>query len=131
MSEFFRTNMGHKFYGSDVPKIARNLGRIADALEKANELEEKAQAAKEHAKHMAEHEVPSIWNVKVTQKVDTDVLHRDDIETFGFGTEMDEMVGIYPYEVKTAEQALEKFHNEIPVKNLDHYEIEAVPVGVK
>ena len=32
--EFFQTGMGHKFYGSDVPRIANALERIADALER-------------------------------------------------------------------------------------------------
>ncbi len=34
MSEFFKTLMGRKFYEADVPRIARALERIADALEK-------------------------------------------------------------------------------------------------
>jgi len=32
--EFFRTMMGRKFYESDVPRVAKALERIADALEK-------------------------------------------------------------------------------------------------
>ena len=33
MIEFFQTQMGHKFYESDVPRIASALERIADRLE--------------------------------------------------------------------------------------------------
>ncbi len=31
--EFFQTQMGHKFYESDVPRIAKALERIADKLD--------------------------------------------------------------------------------------------------
>jgi hypothetical protein len=41
MLEFFQTIMGRKYYEHDVPEIARQLKRIADALEKQNELKEK------------------------------------------------------------------------------------------
>lgn len=34
MPEFFETRMGRAFYERDVPKIARQLTRIADALER-------------------------------------------------------------------------------------------------
>ncbi len=39
--DFFQTVMGKKHYEHDVPEIARQLKRIADALEKQNELKEK------------------------------------------------------------------------------------------
>lgn len=32
--EFFQTRMGVRFYEADVPRIARSMERIADALEK-------------------------------------------------------------------------------------------------
>ena len=32
--EFFQTGMGRKFYDHDIPEIARQLKRLADALEK-------------------------------------------------------------------------------------------------
>ncbi|MCC6644562.1 MAG: hypothetical protein IT374_03195 [Polyangiaceae bacterium] len=31
---FHRTQMGHRFYEHTVPELARNLGRVADLLEK-------------------------------------------------------------------------------------------------
>jgi len=40
MVEFFQSRMGHIFYEGTVPRMVRALERIADALEKANELEE-------------------------------------------------------------------------------------------
>ena len=33
MPEFFQTNMGHKFYGGDVPRITKALESIAKSLE--------------------------------------------------------------------------------------------------
>ena len=32
--DFFRTVMGQRFYNHTVPELVRNLGRIADALER-------------------------------------------------------------------------------------------------
>lgn len=37
--QFFQTPMGRKFYERDVPDIAKQLERIADALEKQNEAD--------------------------------------------------------------------------------------------
>lgn len=36
MSEvpFYRTQMGHRFYEHTVPELARNVGRVADLLER-------------------------------------------------------------------------------------------------
>ena len=34
MSEFFRTQMGHRFYESTMPSIARELARLNDNLER-------------------------------------------------------------------------------------------------
>ena len=36
MSEtpFYRTQMGHRFYEHTVPELAKNLGRVADLLER-------------------------------------------------------------------------------------------------
>lgn len=34
MSDFYRTQMGHRFYESTMPRIAAALERIATALEK-------------------------------------------------------------------------------------------------
>lgn len=31
---FYRTQMGHRFYEHTVPEFARNLARVADALER-------------------------------------------------------------------------------------------------
>jgi len=39
--KFFETRMGHKFYGHDVPEIAKQLKRLADAIEGIRELMEK------------------------------------------------------------------------------------------
>jgi hypothetical protein len=45
--QFFQTIMGKRFYEGQVPRIASALGRIADALEKQNELEAEAQQEKD------------------------------------------------------------------------------------
>ena len=37
MSDFFRTHMGQKFYEGTMPRIAKALERIADALVKIAE----------------------------------------------------------------------------------------------
>ena len=34
MSDFFRTQMGHRFYESTMPSIARELARLNDNLER-------------------------------------------------------------------------------------------------
>jgi len=41
MSEFFRTQMGRKFYDTDIPQLVKVLERIASQMEKKNKLEEK------------------------------------------------------------------------------------------
>lgn len=41
MDEFFKTTMGKRFYEGTMPQIQKELKRIADAMEKANELKEK------------------------------------------------------------------------------------------
>lgn len=38
MPEFFQAGMGHKFYEGTMPRIAKALERIADALEKEDDL---------------------------------------------------------------------------------------------
>ena len=45
MPDFYLTKMGQKFYNSDVPKIAKSLERIADALEFQNSEEKKQMKA--------------------------------------------------------------------------------------
>lgn len=47
MIEFFQTMMGKKYYEHDIPKIAKQLQRIADALEKQNQLKEKEMSSNE------------------------------------------------------------------------------------
>lgn len=41
MMEFIRTEISKRFFGVQIPNIIKELGRIADALEKSNELKEK------------------------------------------------------------------------------------------
>jgi len=41
MPDFFKTRMGHKFYGADVPRLTSVLERIAAQLESLNEREER------------------------------------------------------------------------------------------
>jgi len=38
--EFFQTRMGQKFYGSDVPRIAKTLEDILVELKRANDFKE-------------------------------------------------------------------------------------------
>lgn len=45
--EFFETMQGKRFFESTMVKVAKNLERIAGALEKANELKERELALKE------------------------------------------------------------------------------------
>lgn len=45
MADFYLTKMGQKFYNSDIPKIAKSLERIADALEFQNSEEKKQMEA--------------------------------------------------------------------------------------
>jgi hypothetical protein len=40
--DFFQTRMGHHFYESTAPRIAKALERIADALEKQNAARKEA-----------------------------------------------------------------------------------------
>ena len=40
MVEFFQTRMGQIFYEGMFPRLVRAVERLADAIEKANELEE-------------------------------------------------------------------------------------------
>ena len=48
--DFFQTVLGRKHYEQDMPEIARQLKRIADALEKQNELKEKELSENENNK---------------------------------------------------------------------------------
>lgn len=41
MSEFFRTQMGRKFYDTDMPSLVKSLEKIASQMERQNKLEEK------------------------------------------------------------------------------------------
>jgi hypothetical protein len=41
MSEFFRTQMGRKFYDADIPQLVKVLEKIASQMDKKNKLEEK------------------------------------------------------------------------------------------
>lgn len=41
MSNLHETGLGKRFFESQLPKLIKELGRIADALEKQNELKEK------------------------------------------------------------------------------------------
>jgi len=41
MPEFFKTRMGHKFYGADIPRLTSVLEKIASQLQSLNEREEK------------------------------------------------------------------------------------------
>ena len=41
MSEFYRSQMGRKFYDTDAPRLVKVLERIAMQMEKQNILEEK------------------------------------------------------------------------------------------
>ena len=41
MPEFHETKMGRYFYDGNVPRLIRALERIADALEKQNEMKDK------------------------------------------------------------------------------------------
>jgi hypothetical protein len=45
MPDFYLTKMGQKFYNVDVPKIAKSLERIADALEYQNGEEKRQMQA--------------------------------------------------------------------------------------
>jgi len=47
--EFFRTRMGHKFFEHDVPKLASELGRLADNVAALNETMGQWMAARERA----------------------------------------------------------------------------------
>jgi len=46
MPEFQNTIYGKRFFDSQLPKLIKELGRIADALEKQNELKEKEKEIK-------------------------------------------------------------------------------------
>lgn len=39
--QLHETSLGRRFFESQLPKLIKELGRIADALEKANEIKEK------------------------------------------------------------------------------------------
>ena len=41
MSEFFRTQMGRKFYDTDIPQLVKVLEKISNQMEQKNKLEEK------------------------------------------------------------------------------------------
>ncbi len=44
MSEFFRTQMGHRFYESTMPSLVRELARLNQNLERLVALAEKQEA---------------------------------------------------------------------------------------
>ena len=47
MSEFFRTQMGHRFFEHTVPDLVRSLARIGDMLERIGVAREKAEERRE------------------------------------------------------------------------------------
>ena len=48
MISFHETLLGKRFFESQLPKVIKELGRIANALEKANELKEKEKSDDEN-----------------------------------------------------------------------------------
>lgn len=42
MAQFHETQYGKRFFDSQLPKLIKELGRIADALEKQNEIKQEA-----------------------------------------------------------------------------------------
>ena len=44
MPNLHETGLGRRFFESQLPKLIKELGRIADALEKQNELKEKEES---------------------------------------------------------------------------------------
>ena len=40
MTEFFETRMGHRFYEHTLPELVRQVSRLADALERMNDLQQ-------------------------------------------------------------------------------------------
>lgn len=49
MPQFHETWYGKRFFDSQLPKLIKEFGRIADALEKANELKEKEKDNENHS----------------------------------------------------------------------------------
>lgn len=49
--QFHETQYGKKFFDSQLPKLIKELGRIADALEKANEKKENEKEASDYENH--------------------------------------------------------------------------------
>lgn len=49
MPQFYETWYGKRFFDNQLPKLIKELSRIADALEKANELKEKEKANENHS----------------------------------------------------------------------------------
>lgn len=41
MSEFHKTQMGQKFYNTDLPKLIESLSKLSSAIEKQNDINEK------------------------------------------------------------------------------------------
>lgn len=39
--QFFETRMGHEFFEGRLPELIKSINRLADAIEKSNELREK------------------------------------------------------------------------------------------
>ena len=48
MPQFHETWYGKRFFDNQLPKLIKEFGRIADALEKANELKENELKEKEN-----------------------------------------------------------------------------------
>ena len=52
MPEFFQTMMGRKFYEKDIVDVVEHLKKIANEMERANELKEQELRIKEQELHI-------------------------------------------------------------------------------
>lgn len=50
MAAFHETLIGNRFFNSQLPKLIKELGRIADALEKQNENKDKNKLSEDDLK---------------------------------------------------------------------------------
>jgi hypothetical protein len=73
MDEFSKTRSGMKLLNIDLPAIAKQLERIAEGLEKKNQLDEK-RLVLEHRKHIREGKL-----IKGNQSWDEDITDFRDL----------------------------------------------------
>lgn len=105
MSDFHMTQMGHKFYLNDVPRLIRALETIGSELTKLNDTNK---AKEEHYREVLNN---TINHFSVTENCQTTIS-----KLLFLGFEPDELVSDFNFQASDVEYCLKKLSEEEGIK---------------